>query len=76
MQRPPVKSSWPTLIEVSLYLIIVMWLSLQNLFLSLVDRIDGGMSGSIPDLPSFLPGVNRSAYLASQEQLDNLVGVA
>ena len=51
-----------------------MFCCLQNLFFSLVDGIDGGYTGSLPDLPSFLPGVNRSAFLASQEQLDNLVG--
>ncbi len=46
---------------------------LQNLFFSLVDGIDGGYTGNIPDLPSFLPGVNRSAFLASQDQLHNMV---
>ena len=40
-----------------------------------MDGIDGGLSDSIPDLPSFLPGLSRSTFLASKEQLDNLVGV-
>ena len=38
-----------------------------------MDCIDNGLSRAIPDLASFLPGLNRSAFLASQEQLDNLV---
>lgn len=46
-----------------------------NLFFSLVDGIDSGLTGTMPDLPSFLPGVHRSAFLASLEQLDNLVGL-
>lgn len=46
-----------------------------NLFFSLVDNIDSGLTGAMPDLPSFLPGLRRSAFLASTQQLDNLVGL-
>jgi hypothetical protein len=39
----------------------------------LIDTIDGGYSDEIPDIPSYLPGLKRSAYLTSQAQLDSLV---
>ena len=42
--------------------------------MSLVDTINGGYGEEPLDLPSSLPGLRRSAYLASQTQLDNLVG--
>ena len=45
----------------------------QDLFYSLIDTIDGGYSKEIPDIPSYLPGLKRSAYLTSQAQLDSLV---
>jgi len=38
-----------------------------------MDSVDGGYREELPDLPSSLPGLKRSAYLASQAQLDNLV---
>ena len=45
----------------------------QDLFYSLIDSIDGGYTDEIPDIPSYLPGLKRSAYLTSQSQLDSLV---
>ena len=39
----------------------------------MIDTIDGGYSEEIPDIPSYLPGLKRSAYLTSQAQLDSLV---
>ena len=39
----------------------------------MIDTIDGGYSDEIPDIPSYLPGLKRSAYLTSQAQLDSLV---
>ena len=38
-----------------------------------MDTIDGGYADEIPDIPSYLPGLKRSAYLTSQAQLDRLV---
>ena len=48
-------------------------ISLQNLLSSLLDSVDKGYQEEVPDLLSSLPGLKRSAYLASQAQLDNLV---
>ena len=45
----------------------------QDLFYTLIDSIDGGYHDEIPDIPSYLPGLKRSAYLTSQAQLDSLV---
>ena len=47
--------------------------SLQKLLSSLLDSVDKGYQEEVPDLLSSLPGLKRSAYLASQAQLDNLV---
>ena len=39
----------------------------------MIDTIDCGYSDEVPDIPSYLPGLKRSAYLTSQPQLDSLV---
>ena len=54
-----------------LHILLYFWF--QDLFYSLIDTIDGGYSEEIPDIPSYLPGLKRSAYLTSQAQLDSLV---
>jgi len=36
-----------------------------------MERVSPG--ATIPEIPSLLPGLRRSAVLASQDQLDNLV---
>ena len=53
--------------------ILLYYFWFQDLFYSLIDTIDGGYSKEIPDIPSYLPGLKRSAYLTSQAQLDSLV---
>ena len=54
-----------------LHILLHFWF--QDLFYNLIDTIDGGYSKEIPDIPSYLPGLKRSAYLTSQAQLDSLV---
>ena len=45
----------------------------QDTYCSLLDSLDDGCGEGLLDLPSALPGLRRSAYLASQAQLNNLV---
>ena len=60
--------NWSSPVELFLFLF-----SLQKLLSSLLDSVDKGYQEEVPDLLSSLPGLKRSAYLASQAQLDNLV---
>ena len=50
-------------------------MTVQTLYYSVVDSLDGSYSDDVPDLPSSLPGLKRSSFLASQAQLNNLVRV-
>lgn len=45
----------------------------QKSYCDLLDSLDGGYGSELLELPSALPGLKRSVYLASQAQLNNLV---
>ena len=42
-------------------------------FNSLLDNIDNGVGTGTPPVTSLLPGLNRSVFLFSKEQLENIV---
>lgn len=45
----------------------------QKFYCDLLDSLDSGYGAELLELPSALPGLKRSVYLASQAQLNNLV---
>ena len=47
--------------------------SSQIPFNSLIDSIDGGLDGDTPPVVSVLPGLTKSSYLFSQNQMENIV---
>ena len=47
--------------------------SYQIPFNSLIDSIDGGLDGDTPPVVSVLPGLTKSSYLFSQNQMENIV---
>ena len=46
---------------------------LQESYCALLDSLDSGCGAEPPEVPSSLPGLKRTAYLASQTQLNDLV---